>query len=386
MVGELRRVSHVWGTVWVNLLGVLGVNASISVFAQAIGIGTTMPTAMLHIEAASGYTQPLLKVGMQGSGTSYLIVLPNGNMGISVMNPTEALDVAGNIQFSGALMPGGNAGNSGQILVSQGSGVAPQWQDPTSIPSVTTDTPIIGDGSSGNPVRLLAGTMAGQVLIYDGLTWSVQAAPWDSVCHIAASNMLQKWTGGKLCNSLIYDDGVNVGIGTTSPTHTLHVAGAVYVQDSLRLEGDLRPGGNPGSPGQVLVSQGPGVPPAWQYLSSPSVGACVRDVTPCLNAAGDTTGGCSSGMTLSQCVNACRISTYGGFTDWRVPTRDEYFCLYAEGFPFDNATVYYWTVTVSDNSNGSAFPTGGVYAIFRPSNGTWDWNNFAINNYCRCVR
>lgn len=53
-----------------------------------------------------------------------------------------------------------------------------------------------------------------------------------------------------------------VGIGTTSPTEKLDVRG------NLRLEGAFMPGNSPGQVGQVLVSQGPNLPPIWQTLHS----------------------------------------------------------------------------------------------------------------------
>jgi hypothetical protein len=56
-----------------------------------------------------------------------------GYLGVGTA-PSQRLHVAGNIQFSGALMPNGIAGTSGQILISQGAGVPPIWQTPSSIP------------------------------------------------------------------------------------------------------------------------------------------------------------------------------------------------------------------------------------------------------------
>jgi len=49
------------------------------------------------------------------------------NVGIGVASPMEKLDVNGNLRFSGALMPAGMPGTTGQILISQGAGVAPIW-------------------------------------------------------------------------------------------------------------------------------------------------------------------------------------------------------------------------------------------------------------------
>ncbi len=46
---------------------------------------------------------------------------------IGNVNATEALDVTGNVKFSGALMPGNAAGTTGQYLVSAGTNSAPVW-------------------------------------------------------------------------------------------------------------------------------------------------------------------------------------------------------------------------------------------------------------------
>ena len=51
----------------------------------------------------------------------------SAQVGIGVPIPTEQLDVAGNIKFSGAIMPSNNAGVAGQILTSNGPGATPTW-------------------------------------------------------------------------------------------------------------------------------------------------------------------------------------------------------------------------------------------------------------------
>jgi hypothetical protein len=48
-------------------------------------------------------------------------------VGIGNAAPTEALDVTGNLKFSGALMPNNLAGTSGYVLASTGSTTAPIW-------------------------------------------------------------------------------------------------------------------------------------------------------------------------------------------------------------------------------------------------------------------
>lgn len=51
----------------------------------------------------------------------------SGNVGVGTATPSEKLDVSGNVQFSGALMPNSNAGVAGKVLSSNGPGVAPTW-------------------------------------------------------------------------------------------------------------------------------------------------------------------------------------------------------------------------------------------------------------------
>lgn len=51
--------------------------------------------------------------------------------------------------------------------------------------------------------------------------------------------------------------GQNVGIGTSSPTERLHVAG------NLRLDNAFMPGNQAGAVGNILLSQGPGAAPVW---------------------------------------------------------------------------------------------------------------------------
>lgn len=58
-----------------------------------------------------------------------------------------------------------------------------------------------------------------------------------------------------------------VGIGITSPKSTLDVNGKTTLRKELRVGGTSTQAGNAGLNGQVLVSQGEGLPPVWKSLN-----------------------------------------------------------------------------------------------------------------------
>lgn len=68
----------------------------------------------------------------------------DGNFGLGISNPAQRLDIQGNVQFSGALMPGGSAGTTGKVLQSNGAGTAPTWVSSTNTlhnNTILTDMP-----------------------------------------------------------------------------------------------------------------------------------------------------------------------------------------------------------------------------------------------------
>lgn len=93
--------------------------------AQKVGIGSVVfaPQNMLDVKGA-------IVVGNAYSGVNTAPangLLVQGNTGIGITAPTEKLDVAGNVKFSGALMPNNLPGVADQALLSNGVGVAPKW-------------------------------------------------------------------------------------------------------------------------------------------------------------------------------------------------------------------------------------------------------------------
>jgi hypothetical protein len=119
-----------------------------------------------------------------------IMVIKGGNsfVGIGVASPSEKLDIFGNLKFSNALMPAGNAGTVGQILRSSGPGVAPTWGslDANNTPNIYTNNGTIGAGRFINVTDFV--NIDTNTLYVNGLT-------------------------------------NRIGIGTNIPAHILHVVG-----------------------------------------------------------------------------------------------------------------------------------------------------------------
>lgn len=58
-----------------------------------------------------------------------------------------------------------------------------------------------------------------------------------------------------------------VGIGTSTPNSVLDINGKTTLRKELRVGGTSTTAGDPGLNGQVLVSQGEGLPPVWRSLN-----------------------------------------------------------------------------------------------------------------------
>jgi hypothetical protein len=94
-----------------------------------------------------------------GQGNRRINVDASGLVGIGTINPTEKLDIVGNLKFSGALLPNGLSGTAGQVLVSQGAGLTPIWQ---------TQTGGSGGGGTLNQAYNFGGPAAGNTITVNG--------------------------------------------------------------------------------------------------------------------------------------------------------------------------------------------------------------------------
>jgi len=147
---------------------------------------SSVPYALYAITAeslAGGISQEIINltvnnnITVSGTGDSTF----NGSVGIGTTDATSKLTVAGTAEVTGFKMLTGAV--SGYVLTTNASGVG-TWQ------------PATGGGS------LPSGT-SGQTLRHNGATW--------------------------IANSVLFNDGINVGIGTTSPAQKLTVAGSIEI-------------------------------------------------------------------------------------------------------------------------------------------------------------
>lgn len=120
----------------------------------------------------------------EGSRSNALTLLKNGNLGIGSSNPTQRLEVAGAIKANQIKLTNGAV--NGYVLKTDSLGNT-SWANPNTLGIVEND-PKVG---------------------------------------LLNNHYIPKWNGSSLANGLLYDNGTNVGIGTTAPTAKLEVSGTV---------------------------------------------------------------------------------------------------------------------------------------------------------------
>ncbi len=149
-----------------------------------IGAGTASVDTNYRITTSGGgikaesTNQP---AGYFNSATGYGLLVNTGNVGIGILTPGAKLEVAGQIKITGG-SPG-----AGKVLTSDANGLA-TW---------------------GTVSGTLPSGVSGQTLRHDGTNW--------------------------VANSVIFNNGTNVGIGT-APTYKLHVyTGTTQSTDSVLI-------------------------------------------------------------------------------------------------------------------------------------------------------
>ena len=182
-----------------------------------------------------------------------------GNVGIGSSDPTSKLEVAGQVKITG-----GSPGN-GKVLTSDANGLA-SWQTISGTGFVlpfdqtynnSNTTAFIVRNNDGNAISGISLDGTG-ILGQSSTNYGVDGF---SSSNVGISGRSQTGTGGRFISQsgpALVTAGGNVGLGTSSPTAQLEVAGQVKIT-----------GGNPGT-GKVLTSDPSGLA-TWETPASSSV-------------------------------------------------------------------------------------------------------------------
>ena len=203
-----------------------------------------------------------------------LIILDNGNVGMSVTSPSEKLEVNGNVKATSFIKSGGTYT---QFLMADGSVNTsfdtatlsenidyntlvyerdtviktqafhiPNYSNHVNYPEHDFGQLLTFGGFSGLfPAQIAmmnSGNMYYRVKYNPNLqNFDFNNTPWNQIVHTSGgtSNFIAKFSSGGAINSssIIYDNGTNVGIGTTTPSEKLEVNGNVKANSFIKSGG-----------------------------------------------------------------------------------------------------------------------------------------------------
>jgi hypothetical protein len=213
-----------------------------------VSIGTTSAAAKLHVDGAirtsfltsgnafleiysgsvAGYIEqkndnPLITIV---NGSERMRITSAGNVGIGTTSPGFRLDVAGAVS-DWATRFYSNA--SASAYFANGGGYGGYIDAGSNASSSTYLLQLISNGSSRVYVRGDGNVGIGTTSPTEKLHVVGNAKVEGSIgVTNIVTNYVVKFNGSILDDSIIYDNGTNVGIGTTSPSEKLHVVGTGY--------------------------------------------------------------------------------------------------------------------------------------------------------------
>ncbi len=220
-----------------------------------IGIGTTAPTRKLQVTGdiySSGViTASSYFYGNLAGQADYAAYLASNGSNCSAGYYARGIDSQGNAENCTAVPTGSDiywTGTATNLVAATGrtslglgslatlSAVTSAYiTDATIVDADISASAAIASSKIANGTYFItsAGT-SGQVWTSDGSGAGVWAAAASGISGSGSANYVPKWTGSTAQgNSQIYDNGTNVGIGTTAASQKLHVNGSVYATSFL---------------------------------------------------------------------------------------------------------------------------------------------------------
>jgi hypothetical protein len=150
-----------------------------------------------------------------------------GNAGVGTSNPTAALDVRGTAKATAFVGDGSGLTGIGSPI----SGLTPGKLPKAGTASTLVDSMIysngtnVGIGSTTPRSKLdVPGTVTATAFVGDGSALTGVS----SISGLTPGKIPKAGTSSTIVDSVIYSDGTNIGIGTTSPTYALDVSGAIH--------------------------------------------------------------------------------------------------------------------------------------------------------------
>ncbi|MFA5211200.1 MAG: tail fiber domain-containing protein [Patescibacteria group bacterium] len=259
------------------------------------------------------------------ASTSF-IVASTGNVGISTSTPNEKLTLSGNLNIinNGLIKFNGNGGSAGQILMVSSTGYQ-EW--------VSTSSLGISGGSSSP-----AGS-DGQIQFNNSGSFG------------ASTNLYWNNTFGRL------------GIGTTSPSYSLTVAGDLAVTGAIRVGNSY----SAGTAGYLLMSNGSSSAPSWVSTSTFSLPSGTAGQT--LYNNGSNWLATSSfqivgGSILASGTNGNTPVSGAGTRMMWIPNKGAFRAGIVEGSEWDEANIGKYSTVFGEKNYASAtssFVGGGTY-------------------------
>lgn len=185
------------------------------------------------INSSSGYG-----INSSNTGSGRGIYSSNNSTG-------DAINIANSGSGRGIYLTNASTGNS--LILNNGTAATGM---PFTVSKNSVDKFTINDAGEATGVKFIkSGGTSSQFLKADGSVDSTtyQTALTNPVTGTGTTNYIPKFTGASaLGNSLIYDNGTNVGIGTASPAEKLDVSGNLRLSDTAPYL-TLKPSGWSGS-------------------------------------------------------------------------------------------------------------------------------------------